>query len=145
MKIAYVFVPHFPLAVEEREDASLRGQAVVIGGLPHERGKVYEVSPEALGQGVEVGMSLRQAEELCPEAIFLPMRVERYTSAFEEMLVALEPFSSYPRLGLEEAIKRGRQMKMAAGQTVEADVRAVAYEGIERVKQITEQGQVSGQ
>ena len=93
MKIAYVFVPHFPLAVEEREDASLRGQAVVVGGLPHERGNVYEVSPEALGQGVEVGMSLRQAEELCPEAIFLPMRVERYTSAFEEMLVALEPFS----------------------------------------------------
>ncbi len=93
MKIAYVFVPHFPLEVEKREDPSLEGRAVVIGGLPQERGNVYEVSPEALEQGVEVGMALRQAEELCPEAIFLPPREGRYAAAFEEMLLALEPFS----------------------------------------------------
>jgi len=93
MKVAYVFVPHFALAVEQREDPSLKGKAVVIGGLPQERGSVYEVSPEAFEQGVETGMSLRQAEELCPEAIFLPTREERYTSAFEEMLMALESFS----------------------------------------------------
>ena len=93
MKVAYVFVPHFPMAVERREDPSLEGKAVVIGGLPQERGGVYELSPESFEQGVEKGMSLRQAEELCPEAIFLPTREERYTSAFEEMLVALEPFS----------------------------------------------------
>jgi DNA polymerase-4 len=93
MKVAYVFVPHFPLAVEKREDPSLQGRAVVIGGLPHERGNVYEVSPEALEQGVERGMALRQAEELCPEAVFLPLREERYTAAFEELLMALEPFS----------------------------------------------------
>ncbi len=93
MKVAYVFVPHFPLAVEREEDPSLQGQAVVIGGLPHERERVYELSPEAFEQGVEKGMSLRQAEELCPEAIFLPTREERYISAFEEMLSALETFS----------------------------------------------------
>ncbi|HUW95311.1 MAG TPA: DNA polymerase Y family protein, partial [Anaerolineae bacterium] len=93
MKIAYVLVPHFPLEVDKREDPSLEGRAVVIGGLPHERGNVYEVSPEALEQGVEVGMSLRQAEELCPEAVFLPTGEGRYASAFEEMLMALEPFS----------------------------------------------------
>lgn len=95
MKVAYVFVPHFPLAVEVREDSSFKGRAVVIGGLPHEKGHVYEASPEALEQGVEIGMSLRQAEELCPEAVFLPAMEERYTSAFEELLVALEPFSPF--------------------------------------------------
>lgn len=93
MKVAYVFVPHFPLAVELREDPSLKGQPLVIGGLPHEKGNVYDASPEALEQGVATGMSLRQAEELCPEAVFLPLREERYTSAFEEMLLALGPFS----------------------------------------------------
>jgi DNA polymerase-4 len=93
MKIAYVLVTHFPLEVEKREDPSLGGRAVVIGGLPHERGNVYEVSPEAMEQGVKVGMSLRQAEELCPEAVFLPTREGRYAAAFEEMLMALEPFS----------------------------------------------------
>lgn len=95
MRIAYVFVPHFPVAVEQREHPSLQDRAVVIGGLPHERGNVYEVSPEAVEQGVEVEMSLRQAEELCPKAIFLPLREDRYTSAFEEMLMALEPFSPF--------------------------------------------------
>ncbi len=93
MKVAYVFVPHFPLAVELREEPSLEGQAVVIGGLPHERGSVYDASPQALMQGVGRGMPLRQAEELCPQAIFLPLREERYSLAFEEMLMALEPFS----------------------------------------------------
>jgi len=93
MKVSYVFVPHFPLAVEQREGPSLQGRAVVIGGLPHQRGSVYEVSPEALQQGVEKGMALRQAEEICPEAVFLPLRQERYTAAFEELLMALEPFS----------------------------------------------------
>ena len=93
MKVAHVFIPHFPLAVELREDASLNGLPVVIGGLPHEKGNVYDASPEALEQGVAVGMSLRQAEELCPEAIFLPLREEAYATAFEEMFLALEPFS----------------------------------------------------
>ena len=95
MKVAYVFVPHFPLAVEVREDPPLKGRAVVIGGLPHERGHVYEASPEALEQCVGIGMSLRQAEKLCPETVFLPTMEERYTSAFEEMLMALEPFSPF--------------------------------------------------
>ncbi|MDH4208634.1 MAG: hypothetical protein OEV76_07155 [Anaerolineae bacterium] len=93
MKVAYVFVPHFPLAVEQQEDPSLDGQPVVIGGLPHEKGKVYEASPQALEQSVRVGMSLRQAEELCPQAIFLPLSEGRYTAAFQELLLALEPFS----------------------------------------------------
>ncbi len=93
MKVAYVFVSHFPVAVEQRENPSLKGKALVIGGLPHERGNVYELSAEAFEQGVRIGMSLRQAEELCPEAIFLPTEEEKYTAAFGEMLTALEPFS----------------------------------------------------
>ncbi|HEM62650.1 MAG TPA: hypothetical protein ENO24_10200 [Chloroflexi bacterium] len=93
MKVAYVLVPHFALTVELREDPSLEGQPVVIGGLPQEKGNVYDASPEALEQGVRMGMALRQAEELCPEAIFLPLREGRYTMAFQELLVALEPFS----------------------------------------------------
>ena len=57
-------------------------------------------------------------------------------------VVALEPFTSYPRFGLAEAIKRGTQMKLAAGKSVLVELKAVAYEGIERVKGITEQGEI---
>ncbi|MBI4377617.1 MAG: DUF4432 family protein [Nitrospinae bacterium] len=57
-------------------------------------------------------------------------------------IVALEPFTSYPRFGLEEAIKRGTQMKMASGESVEVYLKAVAYEGIEGVERITENGEI---
>jgi len=59
-------------------------------------------------------------------------------------VVALEPFTSYPRFGLAEAIKRGTQMTMAPGEVVEVEIKAVAYDGIETVEGVTEHGEVSG-
>ena len=57
-------------------------------------------------------------------------------------VAALEPFTSYPRFGLEEAIERGVQMKMQPGETVEVDLKAIAYEGINEVGKITKEGQI---
>lgn len=141
MKVAYAFVPVFALAVELREDLSLEGQPVVIGGLPHEKGNVYDASPEALEQGVAVGMALRQAEELCPEAIFLPLREERYTTAFEEVLVALEPFSPLIELhglggaylevsGLERLYGPDQRLGQCIVQAVQEATRLHAQVGI---------------
>ena len=57
-------------------------------------------------------------------------------------VIALEPFTSYPRFGLAEAVKRGRQMTLAAAETVEVEFQAVAFEGAETVSRITENGDV---
>lgn len=93
MSIACVIVPYFAATVERRDDPSLAGVPLVIGGLPYERGKVYALSREAAEMGVKRGMTLRQAEALCPEAVFIPPSEVRCSHAFEELLGILEGFT----------------------------------------------------
>jgi len=93
MSIACVIVPYFAAAVERRDDPSLAGVPLVIGGLPYERGEVYAPSREAAEMGVKRGMTLRQAQALCPEAVFIPRSETRYSQAFEELLRILERFT----------------------------------------------------
>ena len=95
MSIACVIVPYFAAAVERRDDPSLVGMPLVIGGLPCERGEVYAPSCEAAEMGVKKGMPLRQAEALCPEAVFIPPSEVRYSRAFEELLGILEGFTPH--------------------------------------------------
>lgn len=92
-KIACIIVPHFAVAVERRENDSLAGKPVVVGGMPYEEGRVYDISEEAAMSGVKKEIPLRQAEELCPEAIFLPLAEDKYLRAFEELLGVLQSFS----------------------------------------------------
>ncbi len=92
-RIAYLLIPHFAVAVERRERPDLRGKPVIVGGQPYEGGEVFDVSREAQEHGVRIGIPLSQAEELCPEAIFLPLDEEKYRQVFSEILKVLELFS----------------------------------------------------
>jgi len=93
VKIGHILVPYFPCQVEQLRDPSLAGKPLVIGGQPWEKGTVYCYSPEALRDGVHPDMPLRQAEQLCPRAIFLPINEERYQEIHRQLLKALAPFS----------------------------------------------------
>jgi DNA polymerase-4/protein ImuB len=66
---------------------------VIIGETAEQRGAVLDCSPEAEGQGVRVGMPLRQALGLCPSASFLPSDLPRYGDAFDQILRVLETVS----------------------------------------------------
>jgi len=93
VKITYILVPYFPCQVERLRDPLLATKPLVIGGQPWEKGSVYCCSPEALTDGVHPDMCLRQAEQLCPQAIFLPINEKRYEEVHRQLLKALAPFS----------------------------------------------------
>jgi DNA polymerase-4 len=89
VKVACFFFPHFAVQVEVRDNDSLIGKPIIIGGLSYERKVVYDASKEALSCGVRQGMPLREAYALCPQGIFLPLDERKYASAFTSILTLL--------------------------------------------------------
>ncbi|AVM70253.1 DNA polymerase IV [Lachnospiraceae bacterium oral taxon 500] len=68
----------FYAAVEIRDNPALRGKALIIGALPHERGVVATCSYEARKYGVRSAMNIKEAHRLCPEGIYLHPNFEKY-------------------------------------------------------------------
>jgi DNA polymerase-4 len=91
--ICHVDMDAFFVSVEELYDPSLRGKAVIVGGNPDHRGVVAAASYEARRFGVHSAMPLRTAARLCPHAIFLPPRRERYTAASRRIREIFSEFS----------------------------------------------------
>ncbi|MBD8605814.1 DNA polymerase IV [Aeromicrobium sp. CFBP 8757] len=66
----------FYASVEQRDDPSLRGRPVIVGG-----GVVLAASYEAKARGVRTAMGGRQALQVCPDAVVVPARFAAYTEA----------------------------------------------------------------
>ena len=66
----------FYASVEQRDDPSLRGRPVIVGG-----GVVLAASYEAQAYGVRTAMGGRQARRLCPAAAVVSPRMSAYSDA----------------------------------------------------------------
>jgi DNA polymerase-4 len=90
----------FYASVEQRDDPSLRGRPVAVGGRPHSRGVVAAASYEARAFGVHSAMSMAKAVRLCPSLVIVPPDFGRYKAAsnavfaiFREVTLLVEPLS----------------------------------------------------
>ncbi|MEZ0352763.1 DNA polymerase IV [Mycobacterium sp. pR1184] len=93
--ILHADLDSFYASVEQRDDPTLRGRPVIVGG-----GVVLAASYEAKAYGVRTAMGGRQARRLCPDAVVVPPRMAAYSRAsdavfevFRDATPIVEPLS----------------------------------------------------
>jgi len=91
--ILHIDADAFFASVEQGYNPKLLGKPVIVGGLSHQRGCVHTSSYEARRLGVHTGMPLRQAKEICPDAIFLKGDFRHYRTACQQIKEILYTFS----------------------------------------------------
>lgn len=84
-KIIHCDADCFYAAVEMRDDPSLRGRPIAVGGSSDHRGVISTCNYEARKFGVHSAMPTRTALRLCPDLILLPHRMEVYKDVSQKM------------------------------------------------------------
>lgn len=87
-------LPHLSLIAAWQKESALRGRSLILGGYAHERGSVTAASDQASERGVSPGMSLSQAEQACPGAVFQPVDSEATAKTRMLLLTTLYAFTS---------------------------------------------------
>lgn len=134
----------FFASVEVRDDPSLRGKPVLVGGTG-KRGVVAAASYEARRFGCRSAMPMAVALRRCPQALVLPPRFEAYSEASRRVFEVFERFSPVVEgLSIDEAFidlagtERLHGPARQAGETLRAAVfectRLTCSVGISAVK-----------
>lgn len=103
-KIIHCDADCFFAAIEMRDDPSLVGRPIAVGGRSDRRGVISTCNYEAREYGVRSAMASAHALRLCPELIILPHNMEKYRLASEQMRAIFYDYTELVEpLSLDEA------------------------------------------
>jgi DNA polymerase-4 len=102
--IAHLDMDAFYASVEQRDNPSLRGQPVIVGAPPTQRGVVCAASYEARKFGVRSAMPSATAGRLCPRGKFVRPRMDHYRVESEQIMkIVAETGAVLEQMSIDEA------------------------------------------
>jgi DNA polymerase IV len=103
-KIIHCDCDCFYASVEMRDDPSLRGRPLAVGGRAEQRGVVATCNYEARRYGIHSAMATAQAVKLCPDLILIPPNMEKYRVASRQIMDIYRDYTELVEpLSLDEA------------------------------------------
>lgn len=101
--IVHADMDAFYAAIEQLDDPRLRGRPLLVGSASA-RGVVLTASYEARVSGAGSAMPMQRARRLCPQAVIVPPRFDRYQEVSEIVMQTFGEFSPLVEpLSLDEA------------------------------------------
>ncbi len=123
LHVIHIDMDAFFAAVEQRDKPHLKDQPVVVGGSSQSRGVVSTASYEARKFGIHSAMSIIEARRLCPDAVFLPVDMNKYKKVsvqlrriFSRYTNLVEPLSideAFLDVQGQDAVEVARSLKAA--------------------------------
>ena len=126
----------FYASVEQRDNPSLRGKPVVVGGDPTKRGVVAAASYEARAYGVRSAIPMSRAVRLCPSLIIVRPDFEKYRAISQQVFAIYRQVTPLVEpLSLDEAYLDVTQNSW--GETLGVSVARRLKQAINEATQLT--------
>ena len=132
--ILHVDMDAFYASVEQRDNPELRGKPIIVGGSPKSRGVVSAASYEIRPYGVRSAMPTSKALRLCPHAILIHPRMERYREVSDTIFAVFARITPLIQaVSLDEAF-----LDVTASQRLHGDPVAIAMKIRAAIKEETQ-------